>query len=261
MNKIKKAKFQGDVQILKNAQCILMGISMKQSHQSGEELNAFIHEIKRYTNIKKVIFVITDYLHRHYAQLEGNLSLEKAGEEAEKMGEDWIQLNKIILENLSPVEFKLIKWKNLIEESSQTNKDTSYASCLLKVESNYREDIFFQKMVDKYSKEFGNKYYERLKGREGITLESCEQAAKVYFLEESTIILKFIPLNFDVMTYPGKCNQGIDYIYNKCIGKPLNFISYRFRSEHIKNNFFPPVIKETQAEAISNEAQQLRKNI
>ena len=261
MSKIKKAKFQGNVQLLKNARCILMGISMRQTHQSGEELFAIVNEIKKYPNIKKVIFVITDYLHRHYVQLECGLSLEKAGEEAEKMGEDWIQLNKLILENLSTVEFELVKWRNLIEESNQANKDTSYTRCLSEVERFYREDIFFQRIVDEYSKEFGKKRYDRLKNREGITLESCEQAARAYFLEESTIILKFIPLNFDVMTYPGKCNQGIDYIYNKCIGKPLNFISYRFRSEHIKNNFFPSAIKKTPEETIANETQQLRKNI
>jgi tRNA-dependent cyclodipeptide synthase len=257
---MKKAKFQGNLQSLKTAQCILMGISMKQTHQSGGELQAFINEIKKYTNIKKVIFVITDYLHRHYVQLEAGLPLEKAGEDAERMGEAWMQLNEASLKDLSPVELQLVKWKNLIEDSNQA-KDTSYTDCLSKTEHCYREDTVFQQIVDQYSNEFGEKHYNRLKNREGITLEACQQAAKNYFLEESTIILKFISLNFDVITYPGKCNQGISYIYNKCIGKPLNFISYRFRKENIKNKFFPPMNKIPQEEEIANEPQQLRRNI
>ncbi len=258
--KMKKAKFQGNVQSLKKAQCILMGISMKQTHQSGEKLRAFVNEIKKYTNIKKVIFVITDYLHRHYVQLEAGLSLDKAGEEAEKMGEDWIQLNEANLKDLSPVELQLVKWKSLIEDSNQA-KDTPYAHCLSEIERYYREDSGFQQIVDRYSNEFGKKHYNRLKNREDITLETCQKAAKNYFLEESTIILKFILLKFDVMTYPGKCNQGISYIYNKCIGKPLNFISYRFRNENIKNIFFSPINKTTQEEGIANEIRQSRRNI
>ncbi|WP_216093549.1 hypothetical protein, partial [Rickettsiella grylli] len=255
--KMKKAKFQGNVDIIKNAQCLLMGISMNQTHQSGEELYAFINEIKKYTNIKKVIFVITDYLHRHYVQLETGLPLEEAGKEAEKMGESWLQLNEASLNSLSPVELQLVQWKSLVEGSNQI-EDTSYSDCLSKTENCYRDDPFFQQMVDIYSNEFGQKYYNRLKNRVEITLEACQQAAKNYFLEESRIILKFISLNFDVITYPGKCNQGINYIYNKYIGKPLNFISYRFRNENVKNSLFP-FSKKT--EKSINDTHQFRRNI
>ncbi|MEN9917534.1 MAG: hypothetical protein RLY40_1476 [Pseudomonadota bacterium] len=254
---MKKAQFQGDVEIIKKAECLLMGISMNQTHQSGDELHAFVNKIKEYRNIKKVILVITDYLHRHYLLLENGFSLEKSGEEAEKMGEAWKQSNKAILENLSPIELQLVKWKNLIEDSYQ-DEDTSHINYLSKAEHLYKEDETFQQMVDEYSEKFGKKYYQRLENRVKISLEACKQAAKNYFLEESTIILKFISLNFDVITYPGVCNRGIDYIYKKCTGKSLNFIAYRFRDKALSNSLFS--FKTTPKEA-TDETKQFRRNI
>jgi hypothetical protein len=261
MEKIKKAKFKGDIEMLKNAQCILMGISMKQTHQSGEELNAFVHGINHYPNIKKVILVITDYLHRHYVQLEGHNSLEDSGEEAEKMGEAWMECNKSILEELSTVvEVQIIKWRDLIEDSNQTSEDIPYSNCLSTVQRCYSQDFYFQQIVDVYSEKFGKKYYDRLTESRENTLEACILAAKNYCLEEIANSLKFISLKFDVMTYPGDCNQGISFIYNRCIRKPLNFIPYRFRSGGKENKFFPTTIKKEQEETF-NEIYQLRTNI
>ncbi len=257
--KVKIAKFQGDVKIVKNAHCVLMGISMNQTHQTEEKLYSFTNEIKKHTNIKKVIFVITDYLHRHYIQLENpGLSLKASGKEAEKMGENWIQSNQTSLTNLSSIEVQLIKWKDLIEDSDQTKGD-SFTECLNKTEFYYKDDSFFKKIVDRYSDKFGEEQYNKLKNRQKITLEACRQAAKNYFFEESTIILKFISLNFDLITYPGKCNEGISYIYKKRIGKPLNFISYRFRNKNIKNSLF--YLDKKTEEEVTHDNKQFRSNI
>lgn len=262
MKKIKKAKFKGNIEGLKKAKCILMGISMKQTHQSGEELHAFINEIGKYTNIKKIIFVITDYLHRHYVQLEYGFTPEKSGEESEKMGEVWMQDNKFILKNLTSVELEIVKWKSLIENSNLSNEDIPFVNCLKTVQKYYNKDAYFHQLVDVYSKKFGNKYYNRLKDK--VTLELCTQTARDYFLEESAIILKFISLKFDIMTYPGECNQGISYVYDQCFGKPLNFISYRFRKNGKENKFFPTIEQEQeqeQKEVNINEIHQFKKSI
>jgi hypothetical protein len=229
-----------------------MGISMKQTHQSGEELDAFVNEINNYKNIKKVILVITDYLHRHYVQLEGNKSLEKAGNDAEKMGEVWIQDNIAILNKIPVEKLQIIKWKSLID-------DDSFKDCLSKVKEYYNTENFFKNLVNVYSINFGNKYFNQLHSN-GTTLEACILAAKNYFLEESAIILKFISFKFDVMTYPGECNPGINFIYKKSFGKPLNFIAYRFRNAGEGNKFFTDSIKN-QEEKNTNESYQLKKNI
>jgi len=249
--RIKKAKFK-DKSKMEKAQCILMGISMKQTHQSGEDLNAFVNEVNNYSNIKKVILVITDYLHRHYVQLDGNKSLEKAGEDAEKMGEAWIQDNTSILDQIPSEKLQIVKWKSLID-------DDSFNDCLLKVKEYYNTENYFKKLVNVYSENFGNKYFKQLHSN-GTTLEACNLAAKNYFLEESAIILKFTSFEFDVMTYPGECNPGINFIYNKFFGKPLNFIAYRFRNVGRENKFFPEPIKNQQ-EKNTHESYQLRKNI
>lgn len=249
--RIKKAKFKGKFE-LERAQRILMGISMKQTHQSGEELDAFVNEINNYNNIKKVILVITDYLHRHYVQLEGNKSLEKAGNDAEKMGETWIQDNLSILNKIPDEKLQIIKWKSLID-------DDSFNDCLLKVKEYYNTENFFKNLVNVYSVNFGNKYFKQLHSN-GATLEACTLAAKNYFLEESAIILRFISFKFDVMTYPGECNPGINFIYNKSFGKPLNFIAYRFRNAGEGNKFFPDSIKNQQ-EKNTHESYQVKKNI
>lgn len=261
MKKIIKAKFKGNTELLKSAKCILMGISMKQTHQSGEELIAFINEIKKYTNIKEIIFVITDYLHRHYVQLKSDITPEEAGKESEEMGKIWIRDNKFILDEFS--NLKTVYWKNLIEDFNQPEKATLFVDCMKKVQNYYNQDAYFQKIVDVYSQKFGEKYYNRLKGN--VTLELCIQKAKDYSLEEITSILKLISLEFDIMTYPGECNEGISYIYGKCFGKPLNFISYRFRENCKENNFFSTTSKKEQEQeqekVIINEIYQFKKNI
>lgn len=249
--RIKKAKFKSKFE-LERAQCILMGISMKQTHQSGEKLDAFVNEINNYHNIKKVILVITDYLHRHYVRLEGNKSLEEAGNDAEKLGEAWIQENKSILNKIPTEKLQIIKWKNLID-------DESFNDCLSKVKEYYNTENSFKKIVNDYAINFGNKYFKQLQSNT-TTLEACMLAARNYFFEESAIILKFISFKFDVMTYPGECNPGISFIYNKSFGKPLNFIKYRFRNAGRENEFFPESIKKQQEKNI-HESYQLKKNI
>ena len=249
--KIKKAQFKDKTGALKEAKIILMGISMKQTHQSGVELHAFVNEINNHSNIEKVILVITDYLHRHYVQLEGNKSVKEAEEGAEEMGKTWKKKNQLILNEIPTKKLQIVKWKSLIE-------DCFFNDCLSKVLKVYDKEDNFKKLVDVYAQKFGQKYYDLLSDR-GTTLESCTYAAKNYFLEESAIILKFILFKFDIMTYPGECNEGISYIYNKFIEKPLNFIPYRFRNSGKENKFFPESIKNQQEKTI-NETYQLKKN-
>jgi hypothetical protein len=76
-NKIKKARFKQDPnKLLKESKCILMGISMNQSHQTGAEFSAFVDLIKTLTKIEKVIILVTDDLHRHRLGLRALLNFK-----------------------------------------------------------------------------------------------------------------------------------------------------------------------------------------
>ncbi|MFZ0218865.1 MAG: hypothetical protein WAL30_01475 [Candidatus Aquirickettsiella sp.] len=232
--------------MLSNAQCFLMGISINKNEkegkttQSGEGLGAFIEAINKVPgkpSSRKVIFVITDYLHRHYKQLDTRC--ENFEESARAEGERWIEVNRPFLEKLS-IQYEIVRWEDLI-------RNAWYEESLLRVKNDYKKDDAFKKIIDNYATEFGKKKYNELKSKvEGITLELCELAAINYGLEECTSVFTFLPYAPDVMTYPAKdCNKAVSYIYQKYIekasenfseeickkyiGKSMNYIGYRVR--------------------------------
>jgi hypothetical protein len=160
------------------------------------------------------------------------------------MGKAWLEENKPILNDLAAhKKLKIVMWKELVKKSSQVEQKSEplCTNPTSRGHQYYDEDDEFRKMVDAYSKEYGQKYQNDLEAKNIIVpFEICRLAAKNYYLEESNIIfvLPLLDLDFDLMTYPGKVNEGISYLYTKDQGKSFPFLEYRLVSGRTRDNFF-----------------------
>jgi len=218
---------------------IVSVISMEQPSQTGEKFKAFVEQINivhQKRGLKKLVIILTDFLQRHYVELNTNLKSSEVEKLANKKGVDWKRENRKFLTfslDLN-INFEIISWEKLLNQHD-------FKEALDRVKNLYKIDEKFKNIIDKLSNHYAEKLNCRFKSLENSSLpETFFKAAKNYLLEESAIWGPLLKLNFDFITYPGSKNEAVEYTYTKLFQSPgciLPWLRYSFEK---KNSSFLP---------------------
>lgn len=232
-----KAKIKGLDSFMRQYPCkkeglsIVNVISMEQPSQTGVKLDAFIKRINmihQQYKVKKITFIVTDYLQRHYF-LSSDLNSSERNILSNEKGKAWMKMNGEALISLldSTIMFEILRWENLFSQND-------FVNALKIVNDLYQQCNEFKLIVNKMAKLYAEKLQFRLTDSKK-TLDSVIffNAARNYSLEESAIWWPLVKLKFDFIVYPGRKNDVIEYTYNifQAEGHFLPWLRYSFEKK------------------------------
>ncbi len=182
---------------LKSKTCIVP-VSVGQEPHEGEKFRATLKMLNSY--FKNCTIVVCDTLQRHTLLLKhNNKSQEELYSLSERLGSEWIERNKPIIEEELKIPYKIIRWDKCLKNK---NFEENYKKAKDLCATNEQCKIVVEKII--------NEFYTRYKKHtENLNAELCFQQSSLYYLEELACVLEWFDEEYDYEIYPSMRDEAI----------------------------------------------------
>jgi tRNA-dependent cyclodipeptide synthase len=204
----------------------ILAISIGQKYHEAEKFEATIKLMNR-SNFQKCVIMLGDTLQRHNLLIDDFDDEKAAHIQASKLGDEWIERNKLIYSKLQ-TSYEIIRWDAWLMHPL-------YKECREKVNELYRTDNLFKIECLKTATQFMERYQKRMQlQQKQINMERALELCLEYLLEECAIIMPlWARYSYNFLIYPSM-PDGMLATYNALV-KPyypsniLHWLSFRFK--------------------------------
>ena len=213
-------------QRFKQSSCIIpISVGQQLEVHEGEKFAATLEIVN--ASFKRCTLLIDDTVQRHTMRIFSSASEDVLYKEALLEGDDWLERNATILQNLN-IEYNISRWSDWLNHPN-------YLSQHEIVTELYNKDHQYKQSIDTSI----NEYITRVLKRRLIKfdLELAFNCCLKYLLEECTIMCLWSQENYDFELYPSGRNQAMKATYEHIIklnnysGKLVS-VSLYFRKKH-----------------------------
>ncbi len=215
------------VQAFSQSSCVIL-ISVGQLPHESKKLEATLKVIN--DNFASCAVAVCDSLQRHSLQLGTNLSDMEAYNLSNKLGEEWIERNKIALESIS-ISYDVFRWDEwLNKEDYQKYQDI--------IQDSYANDLEFKSAMDITVENFTSRFQKRQ--QIPLDVQTIKSASLKYLIEECAIImLMWQSRKYNYIIYPGTILPVLDKTHKKFVlpnhANLLNWIKVDFKTKKVSN--------------------------
>ena len=182
----------------------LLTISVGQRPHEGKRFAATIRSVN--DTFKKCTIAVCDTLQRHsLAILSNGLTADNLYEITKKEGDQWIERNQEIIEDIIDIDYNIKRWDDWLFHSK-------YNSLRQEINSLYKNDEDFYNIVNLLATDFTKRLFSR-----GHKLNEQDSIAKCteYLLEECAAMSIWYDEGYDFEIYPSVRNKAIEYGFSK----------------------------------------------
>ena len=173
----------------RNHETACLAVSVGQEYHEGKKLKAAVERIN--AKYRRVIVDVADTLQRHNLALEEGLSENVAHEKARRLGYEWLNRNRDIMDTFT-IPVRIDRWDSRINHHD-------YAKTHQVFHTLYEEDPKFRKAVGKDARGY---IHRRTRRGWNIPKEKAIAACTNYLLEEIAALTLFYRENPCVTVYP-----------------------------------------------------------
>lgn len=172
-----------------NHETACLAVSVGQEYHEGEKLKVVVERIN--AQYRHVIIDVADTLQRHNLALERGLSLTEAHTETRRLGDEWLDRNRNVL-NTFTIPVRIDRWDSRLNHPDY--EQTRQVFDLL-----YQNDQKFRKAVGKDARGY---IHRRIRRGWNVPKEKAIIACTNYLLEEIAALTLFYRENPCVTVYP-----------------------------------------------------------
>lgn len=167
-----------------------VGISVGQPYHEGNKFRATLREVNNI--FKEYTIMVADTLQKYTLAIKDDLARtpDDLYEFSAKLGEEWLERNKHIIEEELKIPYKIIRWNDFIN-------NPNFAIDNQKVKELYSSSPDYKKIVDEVIESF----LKRSNKTNVIDYKRYFNYSLEYLLEEYAVFLQFKDLDFDYEIY------------------------------------------------------------
>jgi tRNA-dependent cyclodipeptide synthase len=182
----------------------LLTISVGQRPHEGKRFAATLRSIN--DTFKKCTIAVCDTLQRHSLSIISNsLTAENLYEVTKKEGDQWIERNEEIIEDIMDIDCNIKRWDEWLFHDK-------YQILRQEVNELYKNDNGFYSIINSLADDFTKRLFSR-----GYNLDEKNSITKCteYLLEECAAMSIWYDEGYDFEIYPSVRNKAIEYAFSK----------------------------------------------